>query len=344
MRWIGGQESTLLRASLASVHIERPVYICGLARAGSTMLLELFSQLEAVATHRYRDFPFTSIPIFWNKFLDRVSVSASPVERPHRDRIMITRESPEAMEEPLWIAWFPDLHRSIQAVDSYPQFNRFADWYRDHVRKLLLLRHGRRYVAKNNYHSQRIEAITRIFPDAQFVVPIRHPISQVQSLVRQHQLFINYAREDTRVARTMAASGHFEFGPQRQPIGPTRLARDEIQQAWASGNDWLGYAMQWRNVYGDLQETIERSAELRQRIHVCRYEDFCDAPEQRFGELRSLTGFDVNGDSPPSLEHISPAQGQAQTLTPTIRRTIWTTVAAIADCYGYRCDSDRGED
>ncbi len=335
MRWIGGQESSWLEATLATVAIERPVYVCGLARSGSTMLLELFSQLEGVATHRYRDFPFISIPILWNKYLDRISVSALPVERPHRDRIKITRESPEAMEEPLWITWFPDLASSMSPVNTRPQFDRFVNFYQAHIRKMLVVRNGQRYVAKNNYHATRIEVLTQIFSDAEFIVPIRHPISHVDSLVRQHRLFSMYAREDSRVAHYMAAAGHFEFGPQRMPIGQTVAERKEIYQAWSTGNDWLGYALQWRNVYGSLKEIIEHSPQLAKKIHICRYEDFCESPQQRFGELLSLTGFDSSSTQMPALDHISQSGIDAQLVPSDVRKTIWDSVKAVAEGYGY---------
>ena len=59
-----------------------------------------------VATHRYRDFPPVMTPIFWNKAFGRTyGKDAVPVERSHKDRIMVTPDSPEALEEVLWMAF-----------------------------------------------------------------------------------------------------------------------------------------------------------------------------------------------------------------------------------------------
>ena len=48
-------------------------------------------------------------------------------------------------------------------------------FYRDHIRKLLWLRGGRRYLSKGNYNTTRIAYLARLFPDARFIVPVRDP-------------------------------------------------------------------------------------------------------------------------------------------------------------------------
>ena len=110
LRRVADWETRYLDAKLATVRIERPVFITGLARAGTTLLLELLASIKGVATHRYRDFPFLMIPYFWNRCLDWFPVDQQPVERAHKDRIFVTRENPEAMEEPLWHTFFPHVH------------------------------------------------------------------------------------------------------------------------------------------------------------------------------------------------------------------------------------------
>ena len=77
-----------------------------LARSGSTILLELLSRHEAIVTHRYSDYPPVFTPYLWNRLLERTPQrTAEPVERSHRDGIKITPESPEALEEVLWMAF-----------------------------------------------------------------------------------------------------------------------------------------------------------------------------------------------------------------------------------------------
>ena len=62
-KWTGDLESRFLADDLAQKSIIRPIYICGLARSGSTILLELLSKHPDIATHRYSDFPPIYTPI-----------------------------------------------------------------------------------------------------------------------------------------------------------------------------------------------------------------------------------------------------------------------------------------
>src|SRR5262245_34838488 len=98
-------------ADIDEVAIDRPIYVTGLARSGTTILLETLEQHPDTTTHRYRDFPFLFTPYFWNRWVDMVPrKSEQPEERSHGDGIAVTSESPEAFEEVLWMAFFAELH------------------------------------------------------------------------------------------------------------------------------------------------------------------------------------------------------------------------------------------
>ena len=110
LRDLSKLEMRLFAKNLRETAIDRPVFVMGLARSGTTMLLTLLSKAHGVATHRYRDFTFLTFPILWNRFQSLSRGQDEPVERPHGDRIHITRDSPEAFEEPIWQAFFPWTH------------------------------------------------------------------------------------------------------------------------------------------------------------------------------------------------------------------------------------------
>ena len=67
---LAGFETKSLKKRLVDVKIDRPIYVTGLARAGTTILLELLSQNEGVTSYRYKDFPFVMLPYWWGKFLE----------------------------------------------------------------------------------------------------------------------------------------------------------------------------------------------------------------------------------------------------------------------------------
>src|SRR5207248_9765794 len=107
----------------------------------------------------------------------------------HRDEVLIAPDSPDALEEVLWMAFFPRCHdpsvsNRLAAGSCHAAFESF---YRAHLQKLLLAERATRYVAKANYHVARLAYLVRLFPDARIILPVRAPESHIASLVPQHQ-------------------------------------------------------------------------------------------------------------------------------------------------------------
>lgn len=281
---LGNLETRLVRDRIAGIRVERPVYIAGLARSGSTILLEFLSRHPDLSTHLYRDFPALFTPILWNWFIDHAAgARQEPQERAHKDRIKVSPESPEAFEEVLWMAFFRGAHgpgrsATLDATTANPAFEIF---YRDHIRKILFLRGGSRYLAKANYDITRLGYLLRLFPDARFVVPVRDPVWHVASLMKQHALFCREGRRDPRVTRHLSRAGHFEFGLDRQvpAIGDGEVSA-EIERLWREGREVAGWATLWSLVYGHLAELINADAAIGKATKVVRYEDLCGHPAE----------------------------------------------------------------
>jgi hypothetical protein len=291
---VGSLETRLVESALVDVRIDRPIYVTGLPRSGTSILLESLARHPDVATHRYRDFPMLFTPYLWNRWLDLVPRKPeAPAERSHADGIVVTSESPEAFEEPLWMAFFPDQHdASISAVldrgTRCPSFERF---YRDHIRKLLAVRGRRRYVAKGNYNITRIAYLAKLFPDARFVIPVRDPVWHIASLMKQHRLFLDGQRDNPPARRHLHRVGHFEFGEERRPINiGNDAATAEIVELWRAGEEVRGWARYWALVHHYIADLLESDAALRQAICVVRYEELCAEPQVTLTELLSHCG------------------------------------------------------
>ena len=196
---LGRLESSLLAGELRPVAVTAPIFVCGLARSGSTLLHEIVAAHPGVATHRLKDFPMLWTPCWWRRAT--TGLRAGPArERAHQDRVMISADSPDALEEMLWLAFFPRRHdpsvsNLFGPADHHPAFEAF---YRMHIRKLLLAENASRYVAKANYHVARLPYLVRLFPDARFLIPIREPVGHIASLVRQHRKFSDGQRRQPR--------------------------------------------------------------------------------------------------------------------------------------------------
>lgn len=279
--WIklGNLETKLL--ALGDTPVKKPVYVCGLARSGTTMLLEMLASHPDVTTHRYRDFPFLFTPYWWNLLLRCMpSKNTEKRERAHGDRILINEKSPEAMEEMLWMAFFDQLHSGqpevLTETTTNPDFERF---YREHIQKLLHGRQAKRYCAKGNYNVTRLAYLHRLFPDARFIVPVREPESHIVSLMRQHERFCKAGKTDPRAVRHMALVGHFEFGLARLPIHTgDDTTFQAIDDAWVNGEEIRGWSLLWDSVYRFVHEQLERNPALKAQTLLVRYEDLCASP------------------------------------------------------------------
>ena len=264
-RVLGNWESRLLASRLAATTIDRPVFISGLARAGTTILLRKLCELPEFATHRYSDFPFLFTPYAWALLRRLMPASRQiPRERMHQDGIMVTAESPEAMEEVLWMAFFPRLHdpEVSNVLDDRVRRPEFESFFTEHIRKLILARGGQRYVSKNNYNVTRLSYLARLFPDARFLLPIRSPHAHVGSLMKQHRLFCQIQHENEAARRHLHLVGHFEFGLDRRPINPgdrRRRSRDRGLLGARRGSSGLG------EVLGAHVPSPRRSARSRSR-------------------------------------------------------------------------------
>jgi hypothetical protein len=336
LHFAGDLETACLSRRLREISVTAPVFITGLARSGTTILLEELSRLTGFGTHRYRDFPFVMVPFAWNWFQDRFQKDLAPRERPHQDRIRITPESPEAFEEPIWQHFFSQVHAADKShrLSADSRNGEFDSFFTDHIRKLLLVRGAGRYLSKGNYNIARIEYLANVFPDARFIVPIRHPLTNVTSLVRQHELFTEYARRDSRVPRCLAAAGHYEFGPQRVPIRLTDEAGDRIQVAWDNGDDATGYAIQWAEIY-QFVNMLRTDPGLSRRILVVRHEDFCQQPRAMLTKVAWHIDHDPEEIRLRSYGHIAESKPDAKSAVDAIRTRIWQETESVATQFGY---------
>lgn len=305
---IGRFETSVLADTLEHIEIDRPVYVTGLARSGSTILLELLAQIPGVVSHRYKDFPPVYTPYAWLSLLRHMSPgSAKPAERAHKDGILVTGDSPEAMEEPLWMSFFPNAHNPAFSNVIQPgcQDAGFAEFYTAHIRKLLAVHRGDRYLAKANYQLTRLEYLLGLFPDAKFVLPVREPAAHVASLRKQHELFSRGQRADDRARNHLRRVGHFEFGLDRVPINTGDSERTkEIIDLWNRGEELLGWARYWNQLYAYVADRLDANDELVAATRIVVFEELCERPDEILDDLFR------HCELKPSAEYLRAAAGR----------------------------------
>ena len=285
---IGNMETSIVADTLTAFPVDKPIWVTGLARSGSTLLLEILAGAPGVVSQTYKDFPPVYTPYAWNSLLGYMrSDTAQAAERAHRDGIMVTPDSPEAMEEPLWMSFFTGAHDpSVSNVIAPGSNPAFADFLRNHIRKLLAVRNGARYLAKANYQLTRMEYLLGAFPDARFIVPVRDPVMHIASLMKQHRLFCRGQQTNERARKHLSRVGHFEFGLDRAPIntGDTATTQD-IAELWANGDEVRGWARYWAQIYSYVATRLAASPTLAGATLVVDFATLCTDPR---GGLRDV--------------------------------------------------------
>lgn len=289
-------ETGAVRELIDPLQIRQPVYVSSLPRSGTTIVMEMLEQHPDLTSHRYSDFPGVWTPYWRNYLLQRTRRERpAPTERAHGDRIQVSNDSPEAVEEVLWSHFFPGQHdpRSSQVLDGRRRNAGFDSFYRDHIRKLLAVRGAPRYLAKGNYNLARLRYILSLFPDARFLVPVRDPVPHVASLAKQHDLFVRSSAEDPRIPLQLALSGHHEFGPGRRVVNyGNDDAVEAITAAWAAGHEAEGWSLYWAETYRHVLGQLEQDPNLARTVLLFRYEDLCARSPEAIDRILAHCGLD----------------------------------------------------
>jgi hypothetical protein len=340
---LGKLESKQLEERLRDVAIDRPIYVCSLARAGTTILLELLASHPKIVSHQYQDYPSVFTPAWWTGYLERQPARRLvPVERAQQDGIVVTAESPEAMEEMLWMRFFPDAHRptTSSVLDARTERPTFESFYRDHLRKLLLVRRGNRYLAKGNYNITRLEYLLRLFPDARFVIPVRHPVSHVASLMRQHRRFCRGVDEEPRALAHLQRIGHFEFGPDFRPINTGDDRATEQIAELVQTDPPRGWARYWSQIFSYLRSRLRANRALREATLLVPFEQLCRHPRP------TLSGVLAHAEVAPSEPLLADYAARIRVpdyydrgLSAADVRGIWQECEETATWLGYIDDS-----
>ena len=262
---------------------EQPVFVVGMARSGTTTLLNLLFESGQFESSRYSDLPFPLIPSIWRKILKKFSNAQTAIERAHGDGITITPNSPEAFEEVFWSNIGNHLHGEElhQAFCNYISSICSADGVK------------KRYISKNNNNITRLSFLVEVCQKLNgiIVIPIRNPIKTAISSLRMHQRFSRMQMENQFVLEYMNMIGHREFGQGLQwlqvgerPFKPNYSVNDF--ECWLEYWIYLHNGLiNWKNVnyvyfldFDDLRNNPScKTKELYQLCNVTGYAESISA-------------------------------------------------------------------
>ena len=263
-------DQKLVRQDLAQTEDERHVFVSGLARAGTTILMRQFHETGLYRSLTYRDMPFVLAPNLWRKLSNGSTAHSQATERAHGDNILVSADSPESLDEVFWrIFTGSEYIRSDRLVPHQPDTEEQKRFVR-YVNAILNAQDEpvHRYLSKNNNNILRLPAIRQAFPNALILIPFRDPASHASSLLRQHSNFKKLQAADPFVRSYMTWLAHHEFGLDHRPFDFTDTFAPD------TSSDTIDYWLElWCSTYNWLADQAPSDA-----FFVC-YEDLCSNPE-----------------------------------------------------------------
>jgi len=286
---LADSEYQLHKKRLAELTVDRPVFVTGLPRAGTTILLNLLVETGAFASHTYRDMPFVLCPMFWQGLTKNFQVQEGARERAHGDGLMVATDSPEAFEEMVWKHFWPS-HYKNDRIEEWMSCDdaEFLAFFRKHIRKVVAVRvrpavTSCRYVSKNNLNIARLSCLPEALTDAKFVVPFREPVQHAASLLKQHLAFLDTHRGDAFASDYMEGIGHYDFGVHLRPVNFNGwLDRDRRADA-VNLSFWLEY---WIAAYGNI------AAKIGSRVRLLSYRQLTANPRSTLEWLATFLEVD----------------------------------------------------
>ncbi len=283
-------ELTRHKKKLESETPQRNVYISGMARAGTTVLMQYLGQVPQFVSLSYRHMPFLFMPRTWIKMRSKRKLAAR--ERAHKDGIIHSLDSYEALEEPFWRNFSgPDYIRNghLRKYEIDPDLHEQYTAFRK------LVAGDRIYLAKNNNHLLRAESLSELDRESgiqsKTIIPFREPYSQAQSLLNQHQLLSEMAMEDPFVKDYMEFLVHHEFGLSHKiPVLDPEKEQPDPRGDMFSKKYWLEI---WYRFYARAHQIFK----AKEDFYFFCYEDFCKNPADSLESLVEVLDMpDVDAD------------------------------------------------
>lgn len=242
-------EKALFLNSAPEPAIHNHVFVQGLARAGTTILMREIYRTGEFSSLTYSDMPFVLCCNAWAALTSRSHRVLESTERAHGDGIFTDIDSPEALDEVFWRVFCGDryLHKDYLQVHSVTA--ETLDLFKDYIRLILRRAKKGRYLSKNNNNILRLPALLQKFPDACFFIPVRSPLQHAASLLSQHRRFSN---SDKFTRNYMTWLGHHEFGATHRPF---RFPQSSVP--FNGSRDCIDYWLaQWLNCYKYLDRIL----------------------------------------------------------------------------------------
>lgn len=254
--------------------------VTGLARAGTTSMLNHMVKLGGLSSLNYANMPLVLAPKSWAKVYK--PKSGETKERSHGDGIKIGLDSNEALEEFFFKAVTND---SFIKKDVLVEHELSEDQYSEYLDYQSVVRSSDEdmYIAKNNNFLLRYATLRKHNEKFTAVIMFRHPLYHAKSLMSKHREFTKMQEDDVFMLEYMNWLGHHEFGLNHKQF-------DFSGNGATSGDtEELDYWLQvWINYYSKAVQIEDEST-----VWVA-YDAFCERPSEVVKAICTKAGHQCN--------------------------------------------------
>ncbi|MCT4622834.1 MAG: hypothetical protein N4A46_04360, partial [Schleiferiaceae bacterium] len=264
------------------VRNEKFLTVTGLARAGTTSLLNTLNESGQFSSLGYNNMPFLMSPNTWKKVYNPKGGEAK--ERSHKDGIKIGLDSTEALEEFFFKVVSNDAFIEEESLKEYTLSDQDYDDYLDY-QGLIRKNEQSIYLAKNNNFILRYRSLRE--KNSQFVMALlfRHPLYHAASLLEKHLDYCELQEKDEFVLEYMDWLGHHEFGLNQKVF---QFDDTDIKtKDKTSLNYWLEI---WLNYYRHALSINDSKT-----IFVS-YEQYCNSPGEVLQNVANSLEMDLSSD------------------------------------------------
>ncbi len=265
------------------------IFITGLARSGTTAILNSLDSSNIFASLRYKYMPFILYPLMAKIYIEFFSSNKTEaIPREHGDGIYISQNSCECLDEPYWKNNPKNIiNKNNDGLHPIDLEKIALDGYSNLLNQFMKIEGRKRFLIKNNNHHLRLNSLTSYFKNSKFIILFRSPLFQAISLLNTHKKFISLQKKDYFVYEYMNMLCHREFGLGIKPFIYKDYQNEEMRLLKnESINYWI---QQWINTYSYILTEINPI----KNVYLVCYESLCNE-KYYYQKLLNFINIDIN--------------------------------------------------